>query len=120
MLQGGKFEYWDPETDKYDGTFWTMIKNKSFKEINQSTGLKDKNGIEIFEGDILKITEYKPGTYSVIWDDYRVAWWGKNVKERDNNSYDDDFYQLLGDTWQTERREVIGNIYEKEDKPVKL
>lgn len=78
----------------------------------QYTGLKDRNNNEIYEGDILEITgNYNPGKYIVIWDDYRVAWWGENIKKKSRErQYDDDHYQLLG-AFQKDITEIIGDIY---------
>ena len=92
-----------------------LIENEVYQvtseTVGQFTGLYDKNGRKIFENDIIEISgTYKPGRYVVIWDDYRVAWWGKNLKVRDRE-YDDDFFQLLG-SWQKDITEVIGNAFE--------
>ena len=54
-LQGGKFEYWDAKTDKLDGIFWLMIKDKSFEDAEQYTGLKDKNRVKCFTRDLVAV-----------------------------------------------------------------
>jgi hypothetical protein len=101
-LQGGKFEYWNPLTDKYDGIFWTMIKNKSFKEPNQFTGLIDKNGKEIYTGDILKTGS----------DKNMEVGWSKRFASFCLNRKGWLFVHYFGEAVEAEDCEIVGNIYE--------
>ena len=109
-----KFRAWD-ENEKImrniSCIFWNTLEwyisrfeldGKDMKEgmpIMQYTGLKDKDGKEVYEGDVIN------GDFPdvVFWDDDRGQWMLRN-----SENPDDTLWEIMRDN----NPEIIGNVHE--------
>lgn len=131
MMQAGreiKFRIWDKDmkkmricgTDTHDSMYFDQDGNASYYNLQngcgslpdgsgtydlmQFTGLRDKNGREIYEGDIMQDSD---DCYNIVeWSSECGAWLVRTVMADGSQGYTEHLADYNG-VWK-----VIGNIYE--------
>lgn len=125
MTREIKFRVWDANEKRFpaEGEIYLFDAIKGYRKnliAEQYTGLKDKNGKEIYEGDIVKYLSYRKEYTGQVVFDFVDDSEGYYVEKHYGWGIQRDGYNLsLGDyadeDMKCELVEVIGNIHENGD-----
>ena len=92
------------ESETHNELLAKFMFNFSGYKLLQYTGLKDKNGVEVFEGDLVKYKDYDDYIYEVVFVDSECKFLARGVtKTQSENNLG---YRI------NNKLKVIGNIYE--------
>jgi len=98
------------EIEIFEGDHIVSTNKTNDYELNQYTGLKDKNGKEVFEGDIVRNTLIKPQLLECYCANKIIGSAGYAFKFRKLPNDEGTMWR-----WETTDIEVIGNIYENKE-----
>lgn len=106
-------------TEGYEATYGSTPDQNIFRvdseTVGQLTGLKDKNGKEIYEGDIVAIDLWQGNEHGYIPEDGVIQWHQESCAFKWFSGDKSDLNNYWLSQADTKQREVIGNIYEDKE-----
>ena len=98
------FDGWSEEVDCLEEVF-VCIRDFGYV-LEQFTGLHDKNGTPVYEGDIVRLDASTEHPYLVYWDDGFAGW---SIRREIGEHHTE---QMIGRHPTALSCEVVGNIHE--------